>query len=690
MTAGKQVQFEWDKFYDLSEQEIEEKANKILSTMTLREKVKQMSGDQTYITGGIPMVIRYNAKPIPAGVNKRLGIPGVQFMDGPRGVVGGASTCFPVSMARGATWDPDLERRVGNVIGIEAASQGVNYFGGVCINLPRHPAWGRSQETYGEDPVLLGTMGVALVQGVQQHIMACVKHYACNSIENVRMTIDVRVGERTLREVYLPHFKQCVDAGVASVMAAYNKVNGCKSGHNGHLLQDILKDDWGFKGFVLSDFNFCVTNGKHAVTGGMDVEMPFQWHMRPWKMLRMMKNGDITEERVNDSVLRILRQLIRFTRPRDPQIYNRKKLACPEHTLLAKEVAQKGMVLLKNEGNLLPIDKNTIKSIAVIGDLAKVPNIGDHGSSRVHPPYVITPLQGIQDLAGKSVQITYDDGANLNRAQTVAKAADVTILVVGYHAKEEGENLGTSGGDRRSLRLSPAYETLIKTIANVTGQCAVVLIGGSSIITEEWRESVPAILMAWYPGMEGGHALAELLFGDVNPCGKLPLVFPKNEQQLPFFDAKAKMIEYGYYHGYKLMDKNGDEPAFPFGFGLSYTTYSYGNLQLDRDAVGPDETLQVIVEVRNTGDRAGEEIVQLYVGCQGSVVDWPIKALKGFAKVPLAPGEQQTVTIPLAVKDIAYYDEESKQWVVASIPYDVYVGPSSRGADLLATSFRVV
>ncbi|HMF34792.1 MAG TPA: glycoside hydrolase family 3 C-terminal domain-containing protein, partial [Candidatus Lokiarchaeia archaeon] len=599
------------------------------------------------------------------------------------------STCFPVSMARGATWDPALEQRVGDVIGIEAGAQGANFFGGVCINLPRHPAWGRSQETYGEDPVLLGTMGAALVEGVQAHIMACAKHYACNSIENVRMKVDVHVDERTLREVYLPHFKRCVDAGVASVMAAYNKVNGYKCGHNHHLLQEILKDDWGFKGFVMADFVTCVTNGKAAVNGGMDLEMPFKLQMRPAKMLRMLKKGDITEDQVDESVLRILRQLIRFTRPRDPEIYNPKKIAGPEHALLAKEVAQKGMVLLKNERNLLPIDRNVTKSIAVIGDLAKVANIGDHGSSRVHPPYVITPFQGLKDIAGKQVQITYDDGSNLPRAQDMAKTADATVLVVGFHAKEEGENLGTSGGDRRSLCLSVAYDQLIKSIATATDKCIVVLIGGSAIITEEWRELVPAILMAWYPGMEGGHAIAEVIFGDNNPCGKLPLVFPKNDQQLPFFDPKAKVIDYGYYHGYKLMDKQGEEPAFPFGFGLSYTTFAYSNLQLDRDAIGVDETLQVSVEVTNTADRAGEEIVQLYVGYVDSAVDRPVKDLKAFSKVALEPGETKSLTLPLKAQDLAYYEVGTSQWVVESIEYVVFIGPSSRAADLLSTPFRV-
>ncbi|MFW9824847.1 MAG: glycoside hydrolase family 3 protein, partial [Candidatus Thorarchaeota archaeon] len=244
----------WDELKVLSNYQIDEKVKEILSILTLEEKMHQMAGDETPEVGGPKMQKRYNAEAIPAGVDQNLGIPGILFSDGPRGVVIGNSTCFPVSMARGASWDLALEEKIGNAIGIEAKAHGANYFGGVCINLLRHPAWGRAQETYGEDPYHLGEFGVALLKGVQNHIMACAKHYACNSIENTRFELDVIVDERTLREVYLPHFKKCVDAGVASIMSAYNKINGKYCGHNPHLLREILKQDWNFKGFVITDF----------------------------------------------------------------------------------------------------------------------------------------------------------------------------------------------------------------------------------------------------------------------------------------------------------------------------------------------------------------------------------------------------------------------------------------------------
>jgi len=674
----------WDGFKGLSNKDIESKAKEILSIMTLKEKLQQMGGDRQKMS-------RYNEFPIPAGVNEDLGIPGIHFSDGPRGVVVGNSTCFPVSMARGASWDLNLEERIGNAIGIEAKAQGANYFGGVCINLLRHPKWGRAQETYGEDTFHLGAFGVALIKGTQNHIMACAKHFACNSIENARFKVDVRIDERTLREVYLWQFKKCVEAGVASIMNAYNKVNGYFCGHNVHLLRDILKNDWDFKGFVITDFHLGIRDGKAAVNAGVDIEMPLRRHMTPRKLLQLIQDEELLVEHIDEAVLRILRMKLNFAHESDSAIYSKDKIACNEHIQLALEAARKSIVLLKNEENILPINRNKINKIAVIGALANEPNIGDNGSSRVYPPYVITPLEGIKNIAEKDMEITYCDGNNPKESEILARQADIVVIVVGFTSKGEGEFINQDeGGDRDSLELREEDETLIIKTASVNEKCVVILEGGSSIIVENWKNKVPAILMAWYPGMEGGTAIGDVLFGDFNPQGKLPLVFPKSEEQLPFFDKNADSIEYGYYHGYKLMDKNGTEPAFPFGFGLSYTTYSYKNLCVDKDTITKDGELKIEVDITNTGNITGEEIVQVYIGYESSSVDRPVKELKGFGSVTLEPGEAKTFSIKLDAKDLAYYDVNSKKWVVENIKYELYVGSSSREEDLLKTTFKIL
>ena len=680
----------------LSTEQIEARARQLLARMTLEEKIDQMSGDTPIFPAIVVMAWAYNTRPLPAGENRRLGIPAIQFTDGPRGVVVYHSTCFPVSMARGATWDPALEERVGEAMGLEARSQGANFMGSACINVLRHPAWGRAQETYGEDPHHLGEMGAALVRGLQRHIMACVKHFAANSIENVRMKVDVEIGERTLREIYLPHFKRCVDEGVAAVMSAYNKVNGEYCGHNRHLLRDILKDEWGFAGFVMSDFVFGVRDGKAAALGGLDVEMPFTMHYGR-KLKRLVESGEVPPEVIDEAALRILRQKVRFAQIGEPARYGPHAVVSAQHRALAREVAQKSIVLLQNElapglgRRLLPIQRASVQRIAVIGRLARQGNIGDHGSSRVRPPYVVSPLQGIRAAAGERVTVAYESGRSLQRAAAAARQADVVILVAGYDYDDEGENLPNTreGGDRLSLRLSPHDESLIRAVAAANPATAVVLIGGGAIIAEAWRGQVPAILMAWYPGMEGGHALADVLFGDVNPSGKLPCVFPQSEAHLPPFDPAADKARYDYYHGYRLLDHDGHEPAFAFGFGLSYTSYRYSNLRLDAEAIPMDGAVTAQVDITNTGEVDGDETAQLYVSYEGSRVERHMKELKGFARVHLAPGETKSLAFTLHASRLVYYDEAQRAWVVEPIEYQVLVGSSSRARDLLSARFQV-
>jgi beta-glucosidase len=712
----------------LTPDQIETEARELLAQLTLDEKIRMMSGDPRFwfgladMTGG-----GYNQHTWVAGAVPRLGIPGVRFSDGPRGVVMPGATTFPVSMARGASWDVDLEEQIGNVIGRELRAMGGNHFGGVCINLVRHPAWGRAQETYGEDTVHLGAFGAALTRGVQRHVMACAKHYALNSMENARFTVDVTIDPRALHEVYLPHFKRTVDAGVASIMSAYNSVNGEWCGQNMPLLTTILKEQWGFAGFVLTDFIFGMRDAKTAALAGQDLEMPFQ-NLYHRFLKELVEHGEVSVERIDDAVLRLLRGQVRFAQGRNPSDYTSDVVGCEAHRQLAREAAQKSIVLLKNEGNLLPL--TNVQRVAVIGRLADTPNTGDRGSSNTNPAYVITPLQGLRDALGDGVAIVYDDGSDPARAAAAAQNMDAVVCVVGYTHLDEGEYIprdtmaqlmsffpsptpeeepivqamtqaaatpvefeGDSGlrigGDRTSLTLHADDEALIQAVAAANPRTVVAIMAGSAVITEAWREQVPAILMLWYPGIEGGNAFADVLLGRVNPSGRLPVTFPRRAEELPFFDKDATAITYDLWHGYRKLERDGTAPAFPFGFGLSYTTFAYTNLQLAQDALRADETLVATIDVSNTGSVAGDEVVQLYMAAQGSAVERAPKELKAFARVALVPGETRAVRLEVPVADLAYYDE-AHGWVIERIAYEVIVGRSSGDADALRARCRVI
>ena len=669
------------------EVELERAARGLLEKMSLKEKIGQMCAEQNLLVGMYDDLRKYNDYPIPAGENFRLGIPGIRFADGPRGCVLYSSTCFPVSIGRGASFDTALEEAIGDAIGVECRSQGANFFGGVCINLPRHPAWGRAQETYGEDSFHLGEMGAALVRGVQRHMIACIKHYALNSMENMRFKVNVTVRERPLHEVYLRHFKRCIDEGAAAVMSAYNKVNGEHCGHSAPLLREILRKKWRFKGIVVSDFILGIRKAKDAALGGVDIEMPWRMHYRK-KLERLVRRGKVFESVIDEAVMNILRTKIRFSKVGEPGRYGREAVLCREHIELARRAAAESMVLLKNDASpdtgraLLPLDASRVKRIAVIGKLADYPNLGDFGSSRVYPPYTVTPLQGIRAAAEKrNIEVIYHNGKNVQSAAGAAARADIAIVVAGYTKKDEGEYVFYQGGDRKSLRLAAGDESLIQTVARANKNTLVCIEAGSTVIMENWRNEAAAILYIWYPGMEGGNALADIIFGDANPGAKLPLVIPELERHLPFFNKKAREIEYNLYHGYRLLDRDGNRPAFAFGFGLSYTSFEMNSPKISRALISPDGMTEVSIEVKNTGDRAGAEVVQLYVSYKGSSVERPVKELKGFAKVFLEPGEAQTVSIPLKASDLAYYDEGSAGWIVERMTYTLYVGNSSRAAD---------
>jgi len=658
----------------------EARARDVLSRMSLREKVFQMSG-HVWHDALLALAKKGHGYTGYTPPNKRLGIPALTCLDGPRGV--GflyRTTCFPVSAARGASWDPDLEERIGRVMGYEAAALGANMLLTPCINLVRHPSFGRAQECYGEDPFHTGVMGAAHVRGLQRHVIACPKHYACNNIDESRMFVNAVVDERTLREIYLPHFRMCVDAGAASVMSSYNDVNGHLSAHNRRLLRDILKGEWGFKGFVISDWEQAVEDTVAAANAGLDVEMPRPEHYGR-RLVKAVEDGRVQMEVINEAVTRILRQKFAFeTNPAD---YDRNRIASEDHASVALEAARKGTVLLKNRGGALPLGKE-VRKIAVLGRLATEKNLGDRGSSMVTPPWAVTPLEGIEERAAKGVEVVYDSGSSPARAGKTASAADAAVVVAGLTNKDEGE-----GNDREDLDLHPEDIELIKAAASENRRTVVVLMGGAALTMGGCKDLPAAIIMAFYPGMEGGRAIADILFGRVNPSGKLSSVFPRSKDQLFEFDNKAREVKYGYHHGYRWFDKKGIEPEFPFGFGLSYTSYTYKNLRLDKDSVGPDASVRVMVDVTNKGRVAGEEIVQVYAGCRGSKVDRAKKDLKGFTRLALEPGQTKTAEVEIKARGLAYYDVEQGEWKVEPVEYRLYAGPSSKDSGLLKTSLRV-
>jgi beta-glucosidase len=668
----------------MTEKEIEDYVNWTLSQMTLKEKISQMAGK-----GILANVIKdkgFGKRAYDAAGSENFRIPPFKFTDGPRGVIIPGSTCFPVSMARGASWDVDLEERIGEVIGKEVRAHGGNLFGGVCINLLRHPSWGRAQETYGEDPFLLGEFGAALTRGVQRHnVMATAKHFVANSIEYSRFKVNVKMDERTLREVYLPQFKRCVEEGCATIMSAYNKLRGTYCGHNEYLLRDILKGDWKFNGFVHSDWMRGVYDTVGGVTGGLDVEMPRAKHFSFKKISNALQLGNISVSMIDESARRVMKTILKFVTREDTQAYEQDLIGCGEHRQVALEAAEKSMVLLKNENGTLPLNKNKINKIAIFGKYAKVKNTGDHGSSNVAVRKVITPLRGLKNYLGDSIEIVHDNGSNLPNAKNVANEADIAIIVVGLDHKDEGEYIKElrMGGDRINLSLHSEDIELIKTVSAENQNSIVVLIGGSAIIMEEWKDEVPAILMAWYSGVEGGTALAKIIFGDINPGGKLPFTIPQDPDHLPFFDKDADEIDYGYYHGYTLFEKENRKPAFPFGFGLSYTTFEYDNIKVEVI----DDKIIATVNVKNTGKVIGDEIVQLYIGYKDSQIERPNKLLKGFTRISLNPNETKNAKIEIPIERLAWYNPQSKSWEVEQITYIAYLGKSSKTEDLLTTQF---
>lgn len=673
----------------------DEAVSKLLSNLTQKEKLSLLDGDEPFWKGlGSIICDRYNRVPFVMGAIPRLDIPGIRFTDGPRGIVMGASTCFPVSMSRGATWDTDLERRIGHAVGLEGRAQGANYFAGICINLPRHPAWGRIQETYSEDPLLLGEFGLALHRGVHPHLMTCVKHYALNSMEIARFRVDVDVDEAALHEVYLPHFRKLVEVGVSSVMSSYNSVRGEFAGQNRELLTDILRGQWRFDGFVLSDFIFGLRDAALSVKNGLDIEAPFS-QQREMHLKKAIEAGDLEWAHVDTACSRILRKQLEHVVATGTSVPDESVVFCDTHRDLAREAAAKGMVLLKNEPvdslPLLPLDEKKIKSVAIVGRLANANNTGDRGSSAVFAPNVVTAYQGIR-AALPEAQVHLEDTDSVEKARDLAGKVDLVICVVGYNAGDEGEYVVPSfetdpvllnlfpptasdedrkvealltapatdsresaesiavgdGGDRKSLRLRSRDVEIIEAVSSANPNTVVSLITAGAVIMEEWIDKIPALLMTWYSGSEGGHALADVLLGKMDASGRLPFSIPRSEEHLPFLDVEASSIKYDRWFGQRLLDKLGEPARFPLGYGVSYTSFKASGLSAVRSS--PHEEFIVRATVSNTGERAGRHVAQVYGLTDGN--DFPSRVLLGFKSVDLEIGQSAEVQVVCSTRPL--------------------------------------
>jgi len=643
--------------------ETDERVGIVLAGMTLREKVDQMAG------------FEMGAELFATPDNPRANVRGFRFRDGPRGVrlEEGTATCFPVAVARGAAWDRDLERRVGAAMGAEVKGLGHNLLLAPTVNTLRHPGWGRSQETYGEDPFHLGAMGAAFTRGVQSHVPACVKHFAGNNIEDTRMTNNAVIDEQSLRENYLRQFRTVVrEADVACVMSAYNKVNGQYCSENDHLLREVLKGEWGFDGFVVSDW-FAAKSTVESAVAGLDVEMPWRSHYS--RLESVVSGGQVPEEVIDEAVTRILRIKFKFgfALLDEPVEADPSVVESEAHVALAREAARKGMVLLKNAGGVLPLRRDEPMRLAVVGRWADRARLGDNGSSRVTPSYAVTPFQGLEDLAGEHVEVVTGDDAS------AAEGADVAVVVAALTQADEGE-AWNGGGDREALTVSEAHEALVHEVAALVDRTIVVLEAGGPIVTEAWLDEVEGLVMAWYPGMEGGHALAELLFGDASFSGRLPQTWPKRLEDEPPFGNKQAETEYPYLHGYRHFADI--EPRFPFGFGLGYTEFEYADLVVPCETVTAGGRLDLRVDVINRGDVAGAEVVQVYVGFPNTEVRRPSLELAGFERVELAPGERRTVTVPVSIRDLAYWDVQAGAWRVEAVEHVVHVGRNARDLPL--------
>lgn len=681
--------------------ETEAKVEALLGQMTIEEKVNMLHASSSFTSGGC----------------ERLGIPEMHMSDGPHGVrhehgrdwmkdegVRDSSTYLPVGTALAATWNEDLGYEFGKVLGSEANYRKKDMILGPGFNIIRSPLNGRNFEYLTEDPYLNSRMVVGYIKGVQEMgVAACAKHYIANTMEYEREKVDVRMSDRAFREIYLPAYVTAVkEADVLTIMAAYNKFNGTYCAHNKYLLNEILKDELGFEGLVVSDWA-AVKNTHEAVRAGIDIEMGTdlkqEWGKPEYNkffmgdtVVSMVKNGHLEESVVDDKVRRILRVMMRINKfdERQPGAYN-----TPEHQAVARKIADEAIVLLKNE-NVLPFQKSNIKKVAVIGANANHKHAGAGGSSQVKAFYEITPLEGLKNSLSDGTEITHVQGYKIQKdgksnSQLIAEAvkavkgADAAIYIGGFihgFSDEWADNAYDAEDiDKTDMYLPFGQDELIEAVLTANPNTVIVLMGGGPVDMRRWKNKANAIVQAWYPGMEGGNALADILLGAINPSGKMPMTFPEKledspahtAENFPFSDLTINHTE-DIFVGYRHFDTYDVEPAFAFGHGLSYTGFEFTDLKVNKSG----ENVNLSLKLTNTGNMAGAEVLQVYVKDTEASVPRPEKELKAFKKVFLEPSASQVVNIELGKDAFSFYDADKKQWVLEPGQFEVLVGSSSR------------
>ena len=695
-------------------QPLEERVDDALSRLTTEEKVALLHAQSKFSSAGV----------------SRLGIPEVWMTDGPHGIrpevlwdewsqaewTNDSCIAFPALTALAATWNVEMGRKYGVAIGEEARYRNKTVLLGPGVNIYRTPLNGRNFEYMGEDPFLASKMVVPYIQGVQSNgVAACVKHFAVNNQETDRGSVDVQVDERTLREIYLPAFKAAVQEGNAwAIMGAYNKFRGEHCCHNDYLLNKILREEWGFDGVVISDWGG-VHDTREAIYKGLDMEFGSWTDGLSWgasnaydnyylaqPYLKLIESGEVGTKELDEKAKNVLRLILRTEMDRNRPFGS---FANEAHGKAAREIAQEGIVLLKNSGNILPIDPSRVKKIAVIGENAiKMMTVGG-GSSSLKAKYEISPLDGLRQRLGSKVEVVYargyvgDVGGSYNNVSTgqdlnddrseeelmaeaiaVAREADYVIF---YGGLNKSHLQDSEGSDRLSMDLPYSQNTLISELAKVNTNFVVVNISGNAV-TMPWIAQTPALVQSWYLGSETGPALAAILVGDVNPSGKLPFSYPvkltdNSAHALGDYPGKDGVVKYneGLLVGYRWHDEKNIKPLFSFGHGLSYTSFEYGKAALDNKSLSADGQLTCSVKISNTGKRSGSEIVQLYISDKKSSLPRPVKELKGFKKVKLEPGESAILEFTIDASLLQFYNDQKSQWVVEPGKFEVLIGASS-------------
>lgn len=684
----------------------EKKIQHLIKKMTLKEKVGMLHGNSKFYTSEI----------------KHLGIPEWALSDGPHGVraemnrhnwqytgqTDDSSTCFPPGTAMAASWNLDLVKQRGIVLGEEARFRKKDVLLGPGINIIRSPLCGRNFEYLSEDPFLISQLSISYIKALQtQDVAACVKHFVANNQEENRFVIDVNMSERAFREIYLPGFKSSiVDAGVLGVMGAYNKFRGEYCTENTYLGRTILRDEFKFKGVYMSDWD-AVHSTEKAAFAGLDLEMGTEkenydeWYFAD-PLIKAVEEGRIKESVVDEKVANILRVMIK-TKVLDPKTRITGSINTKEHQQAAYRSAVEAIVLLKNENQTLPLNMSALKSVAIIGDNTTRTHCGGGFSSEIKALYEVTPLQAITEKYGKSVQINFAQGYEkqshvverssdgqlntdkvdwklIDEAVAQAKKSDVAIVFAGLNHDFDSESF-----DRLHMRLPYGQETLIQEVAKANPKTIVVIIAGSPLELAGIESRVPALVWGWYGGMEAGNAVIDVLSGKEFPSGKLPFTIPVTLSQSPAHalgaypghDLKVNYDE-DILVGYRWFDTKGIEPQYSFGYGLSYTSFEISNVATDKKAYNIDDEIIVKCEIRNTGKSNGAEVIQLYAGQTTSSVLRPKKELKAFDKVFLKPGEQKMVSLKLKVKDLAFYDEKTSSWKVEAGEFVLYTATSAK------------